>query len=510
MNAPETGSNASADGPSEFLKTMTEKVVIIGGGITGTAIARELSKYDNLKIAILEKEPDVACGTTKANSGIIHAGYDDDPQKYPVRAGLCSKGNHLWHDLTGKLDIPVRWIGSFVAAIKDEQIEVLEDLYERGIKNRVPSMKILGKEEAGKMEPNIPGLKAALWAPSEGVTSPYEAAIALAENAIDNGVTLHLNTEVQAIDLEKRKVTTNRGEFEADWIINAAGLYGDKISHMAEIYKSNAGVDIRIHPRKGEYFVFEYECGCPVNHIIFPTPTPASKGILIWPDAEGNTVIGPNAQDLPGDKKEDKSTTAEGLDEVYEKVRELVPTLPPRSRCIKNFAGLRAELPHTDFIIEGYNAGFINAIGIRSPGLASAPMTAKKVVDLMKEQGFSFSKKDKFNPYRRKIPRFNELSQKEKERLIKRDKRYARIVCWCEGVTEGEIVEAIKRGASTVEGVSFRTRAGMGRCQSGSCLPRIISIMSRELGIPKDKIPLKAGDDHLLIGNIKALRRRNE
>jgi glycerol-3-phosphate dehydrogenase len=483
-----------------------EKVIIIGGGITGTTIARELSRYC-VDIILLEKEPDVACGTTKANSGILHAGYDDDPERYPVRASLCSKGNRLWHNLAEELDIPVRWIGSFVVARKEEQLDVLDEIYIRGGKNNVPSMKILDKEEAQQMEPNLPSLLGALWAPTEGVTVPYEAAIALAENAIENGVSIRLNTEVQGIETRKDgiKAITNRGEFKADWLINAAGLYGDKISRMAGINKSNQGVDLRIHPRKGEYFVFERECGCPVNHIIFPTPTPISKGILIWPAPEGNTLIGPNAQDLPEDKKEDKSTTSQGLNEVYEKASELVPSLPPRNRCIKNFAGLRAELSHADFILEDYEKlpGFINVIGIRSPGLAAALAIAKKIVELMKEQGFTPKEREKFNPYRKRIPRINELPPEERGKLIRKDKRYAHVICWCEGITEGEIVEAINRGARTFQGVSFRTRAGMGRCQGESCLPRIVSIMSRELKIPKEEILLKGKEDHLSIGRLK-------
>lgn len=482
-------------------------VIIIGAGIIGTSIARELSKYSNLDIKILDKEWDVSQGTTKANSGIIHAGYDDDLELYPVRANLCSKGNRLWHNLADDLEIPVRWIGSMLVALKPEEIDVLEELYERGTKNGVPGLRVLDKEEARKKEPNIPNIEGALYAPTEGVISPYEAAIALAENATDNGVDICLDEEVTSIENGNKgfEITTKRNKFIADWVINAAGLYGDKISHLAGVDKSNQGTDLKIHPRKGEYWIFEQEIGSPVNSIIFPIPTPTSKGILIFPSADENLIIGPNSRDLPNDRKEDKSTTTMGMEEVYNKAKEIVPVIPPKNRCIKNYAGLRAELPNADFVIESYRqiTGFINVIGIRSPGIASAPAIAEKVIELMKDLGFQPREKTEFNPRRRKIPRFNELSIEDKERLIREDWRYSHLICWCEGVTEGEIVEAIKRGARTVEGVSFRTRASMGRCQGGSCLPRIVSILSQELKIPEEEITFKTKEDRLFVGRLK-------
>lgn len=484
-----------------------DRVIIIGAGITGTAIARELSKYSNLDIKILDKEWDVSQGTTKANSGIIHAGYDDDPRLYPVRADLCCKGNRLWHDLADDLEIPVKWIGSMLVALKSEEVDVLEELYERGIKNGVTGLRVLDKDDARKKEPNIPEIEGALYAPTEGVISPYEAAIALAENAKDNGVDICLDEEVTEIEIGKKgfEIITKRNKYIADWVINAAGLYGDKISHLAGLYRSNVGTDLDIHPRKGEYWIFEQELGSPVNSIIFPIPTPTSKGVLIFPSADGNLIIGPNSQDLPLDKREDKSTTTVGIEEVYNKAKEIVPAIPKKNRCIKNYAGLRAELPNADFVIESYRqiTGFINVIGIRSPGLASAPAIAKKVTELMRGQGLEAIKKTNFNPKRRKIPRINELAIEDKERLIKKDWRYSHLICWCEGVTEGEIVDAIKRGARTIEGVSFRTRASMGRCQGGSCLPRIASILSRELNIPEEEITFKAKEDRLFIGRLK-------
>lgn len=484
-----------------------DRVVIIGAGITGTAIARELSKYSNLDIKILDKEWDVSQGTTKANSGIIHAGYDDDPNLYPVRANLCCRGNQLWHDLANDLEIPVRWIGSMLVALKPDEVNILEELYERGEKNGVPGLRILDKDDAKKKEPNIPNIEGTLYAPSEGVISPYEAAIALAENARDNGVNICLDEEVTEIEKGDNgfKITTKRSKYTADWVINAAGLYGDKISHFIGIDKSNQGTDLKIRPRKGEYWIFEMELGSPVNSIIFPIPTPTSKGILVFPSSDGNQIIGPNSQDLPSNRKDDRSTTIDGMEEVYDKARKIVPSIPPKNKCIKNFAGLRAELPNADFVIESYRQepGFINVIGIRSPGLASAPAIAEKVTELMKDQGFQPINNKEFNSKRRRIPRFNELSIEDKERLINEDWRYSHLICWCEGVTEGEIVEAIKRGARTIEGVSFRTRASMGRCQGGSCIPRIASIISRELNVPEEEITFKTKDDRLFVGKVK-------
>ncbi|HIH39947.1 MAG TPA: NAD(P)/FAD-dependent oxidoreductase, partial [Halobacteria archaeon] len=265
------------------IKMDKDRVIIIGAGITGTAIARELSKYSNLDIKILDKEWDVSQGTTKANSGIIHAGYDDDPRLYPVRADLCCKGNRLWHDLAEDLEIPVKWIGSMLVALKSEEVDVLEELYERGIKNGVTGLRVLDKDDARKKEPNIPDIEGALYAPTEGVISPYEAAIALAENAKDNGVDICLDEKVTEIEIGKKgfEIITKRNKYIADWVINAAGLYGDKISHLAGVYRSNVGTDLDIHPRKGEYWIFEQELGSPVNSIIFPIPTPTSKGVLI-------------------------------------------------------------------------------------------------------------------------------------------------------------------------------------------------------------------------------------
>lgn len=487
-----------------------ENVAIIGAGIVGSFIARELSKYQNLRITIFEKEVDVTSGTSKANTGIIHAGYDDDPKRQPMRAGLCAKGNMLWHVIASQLEIPVNWCGALVGSTKDSEITILGSLYNRGLLNGVPNLKLLAAEEARKLEPNLNGIIAALYATTEGSILPFYATIAVIENAVSNGVLLKLQNEVISIEESKDFfiLNTNQGIFEADWIINAAGLYGDKISHMLGIAKTNNGIDIEIHPRRGEYWIFPSEYHCPVNHIIFPVPSQIGKGICILPDTEGNTLIGPTSEDMQKDQKENNATSRDGLEKVYNYIVEKWgPILPPKNKCIKNYAGLRAEPPHEDFIIEGYSkpSRFINVIGIRSPGLTSSPAIAIEVLRIMESQGFIGVKKSHWNPYRKSIPRVLAQTIECRKMLSHNNLKFANLVCWCEGVSEGEIVEAIRRGARTLQGVAFRTRAGLGRCQGMSCQSKIVEILSKELGVPPDKILLKSEGSEVLLCKIKGL-----
>ena len=484
--------------------TQRNRIVVIGAGVVGSAIARELSKYENLNITLIEKNPDVGWGVSKANSGIIHAGFDDDPDKYPTRARLCVLGNSLWHKWVDELEIPTKWTGAMVVALNDEHMKVIDTLYKRGQRNKVPQLKILDKDTVHKMEPNISdNAIGALFAPTEGVFLPYEATIALVENAVSNGVKLLTNTRVTDIKYngEIKSVITNHGEIETDFVINATGLYGDEISKLV-------GIDyFTIHPRKGEYYLFDKSYGPSSNHILFPTPSPVSKGILVNFTVEGHTYIGPNAQDI--EDKEDTSTTRHGLNFVYEKAKLLVKKLPPRRACIRNFAGLRPEPSTGDFIIESYETpfGFINAVGTRSPGLTSAPAIAQEVVNILKNLDVKLIPKKNFNPYRKRIVSFANLSLEEKDKLIRENPMYANVVCRCEQVTEAEIVEAIKRGATTLDGIKFRTRAMMGRCQGGFCLPRILKIMSRELGKPITEITKKEEKSYVVCCETKDLRR---
>ena len=477
--------------------------MIIGGGIVGVSIARELSQY-NVDTVLVEGESDIAFGSTKANTGIIHAGYDDMPGT--VKADLCRRGNALWSELSSELDVPFKRIGSLVVALRDDDIGILEELKERGGKNGVPSLEIIeDRDRLFQMEPNLSEESiAALYAPTAGIASPYEMAIALVENALQNGVRVLLETNVGKILVEKgevKAVQTNRGCIEANYVINAAGLYADEVSAMVGISHFS------ITPRKGEYYVLDKRLGGFVNHVLFPTPTPISKGIVVTPTIDGNLLIGPNAHDI--EDKTDVATTFTGLEEVFKGALRLVPNLSLRKNMIiANYAGLRAEPSTGDFIIEAYDEvkGFINAAGIKSPGLTSAPAIAKKVVNILRCEGLKLEEKEAFDPYRKSIDRsIRELSFNKAKKLIAQDPTYGHVVCRCEYVTEGEVVEAIRRGATTLDGVKFRTRAGMGRCQGGFCTPRVIRILSREPAVPMEDVTKRGGNSKLLPYGIKSL-----
>lgn len=482
------------------------RISVIGAGIVGCAIARELTKYENVKVHIFEKEADVGWGATKANTALIHGGYDDDPDKYPNRAKLCVRGNKLWHDLVTILQITSIWPGALVVALSDEDIPKIEELLRRGERNKVPGLEIINKEELLKMEPNLnPKAKAALYSSSNGIISPFDAVIALADNAIDNGAKIHLNSKVIEIKEKKEgyEIITQREKFQTDWIINAAGVHGDEIAKLV-------GIDyFTIKPRKGEYFLFDDAIGRITNYTLFPTPTPISKGIVVSFTTSGHTLIGPNAHDI--EDKEDTSTTLNGLNEVYEGAKRLIPKLPSKRHCISNFAGIRPEPSTGDFIIETYDThpGFINTVGIRSPGLTAAPAIAEEVVRIIKDKGIKLRIKHNFNPFRKKIIKFKEQTLEKKDDLITKDRRYGNIICRCETVTEAEIVAAIKKGAITLDSIKFRTRAGMGRCQGSFCTPRIMKIIERETNLKMTEITKKGDSSYLVCCKTKDLRKNN-
>jgi len=488
---------------------MRADVVIVGTGIVGSTIARELSRYD-LEVIVVEREPDVAFGSpTKANTGIIHAGYDDEPGT--VKAEHCSRGNALWHKIAPEVGAPLKETGSFVVALKEEEANVLKELKGRGEKNGVPDLEIIdARERLLEMEPHLNSEAiAALYAPTAAITSPYELAMAMMENAVQNGVEIFLETEVTGVMVEEaevRGVRTNRGGIEADYVVNAAGLWADRVSAMA------GKKHFTLHPRKGEYYVFDKKLGGLVHRVLFPAPTLISKGIVVTPTVDGNLIIGPNAQDIAD--REDMTTTPSGLAEVFTGASQLIPLLAEKGHMvITNFCGLRPEPNTQDFIIEAYKEvrGFINVAGMKSPGLTAAPSVAQKVAALLKESGLELREKETFNPHRKPIARpFRELNLSKAEGLIDQDARYGHIVCRCEHVTEGEILEAIRRGASTLDGVKFRTRAGMGRCQGGFCTPHVIKILVRELGIPAERVTKRGGKSGLLPYRVKDLLLQGE
>jgi glycerol-3-phosphate dehydrogenase len=473
--------------------------IIIGGGVIGCCIARTLSKYD-LKIALLEKEADIASGTTKANSGVVHAGYAA-PREY-LKRDLCIKGNKLYTQAAEELNFPFQRIGSFVVALEDSQIKGLEEERKLGIQDGIPGLElILDKQKIKYMEPNITdAVVGVLHAPSAGLVSPYEMTFALAENAAMNGVKFFRNHKVTKIKHQDYTftITTKSGEFKSRNVINAAGLFAKKISRML-------GLDyFDILPRKGEYILFDRNA-MHLNKILFPMPTKVSKGILVCPTLHGNTFVGPNAQNVTDEK--DNATTEAGLKEILEGGRMLVPNLPLRA-SIRNFAGLRAVPDSYDFIIDNTDIyGFINIAGILSPGLTSCYAIAEKIVEFLELLGVELKVKENYNPIRPKPLRFKDMSKEELDLKIKENPTWGHIICRCETIPEAEILNAIHApvGATTVDGVKFRCRPGMGRCQGGFCRPRVIEILSRELNIPYEEVTKRGDDTQFLLGKTKEM-----
>ncbi|WP_213818229.1 NAD(P)/FAD-dependent oxidoreductase [Garciella nitratireducens] len=474
-------------------------IVIIGAGVIGSSIARELSKYD-LKISVLEKESDVAVGTSKANSGIVHAGYDAKPNT--LKGKLNVKGNAMFDDLSKELDFPFKRNGSLVLCFEEQEKEKLYQLKEQGEKNGVPGLKVISRKEILKLEPNVnQNVVAALYAPTGGIVCPYEMTIAYAENANTNGVDFYFHTEVKNIKKLETGflIKTNQGDFESRLIINAAGVFADSIHNMISDHK------IKIIPRKGEYCLFDKAVGNFTQRTLFQLPTKMGKGVLVTPTVDGNLLIGPTAVDI--EDKREVSTTAEGLSIVLEKARITLKEIPMK-QIITSFAGLRAHSIEDDFIIGEAKdvSGFIDVAGIESPGLSSAPAIAQMVENIVTEK-LNPKEKENFDPIRKGIPKFREMSNQERRALIEKDCSYGRIVCRCETVTEGEIRSAIKRplGARDLDGIKRRTRAGMGRCQSGFCLPKIMKILSEELDLPETEITKFGKQSNLVIGKDKEI-----
>ena len=476
---------------------MIYDVVIIGGGVIGCCIARTLSKYD-LKIALLEKDADISMGTTKANSGVIHAGYAADRQF--VKRHLSIYGNKLYTQAYRELNFPFSRIGSFVVAVDDSQIKELEDERKKGIQDGVPNMElILDKQRIKHMEPALTDdVVGVLHAPTAGLASPYELTFALAENAAMNGVKFFRNSEVVKIKHTDYTFTvrTFGDQFKCTNLINAAGLQAANISKML-------GLDyFEIMPRKGEYILFDRNA-MHLNKILFPIPTVVSKGILVCPTLHGNTFVGPNAQNLTD--IEDISTTEAGLKEILEGAKKMVPNLPLRA-SIRNFAGLRAVPNTKDFIIDNTDVyGFINIAGILSPGLTSCFAIAEKVEEFLELLGVVMNVKEDYNPIRHRPERFKDLSKEELDNKIQEDPNWGKIICRCEMIPEKEILDAIHApvGAKTVDGVKFRCRPGMGRCQGGFCRPRVIEILSRELKLNYEEITKKGEDTNFLMCHTK-------
>ncbi|MCI6464902.1 MAG: NAD(P)/FAD-dependent oxidoreductase [Faecalicatena sp.] len=472
-------------------------VIIIGAGVSGCAVARELSRYQ-VKACVLEKAEDVCCGTSKANSGIVHAGYDAMPGT--LMAKLNVRGNHLMGELSEELDFPFSRKGSLVICREKDGLHRLEELKERGEKNGVEGLKILDREQVLAIEPNVSkDVIAALYAPSAGLVCPFSLNIALAENANENGIEFYLDTEVQKIRKTELGflVQTSRGDYETRYIVNAAGVYADQFHNMVSEKKLN------ITPRKGEYYLLDKSAGTQVTRTIFALPTNFGKGILVTPTIHGNLLVGPTAADI--EDKEGTNTTADGLAAIAEKAGQNVSGLPLK-KVITSFAGLRAHEDGHDFVIEEANdaPGFIDCAGIESPGLTSAPAIGEMVAEILRKK-LGLTENPHFQGRRKGILDPSKLSMEERNELIQKNPAYGNIICRCEMISEGEILDSIHRplGARSLDGVKRRTRAGMGRCQSGFCSPRTMEILSRECGIPMEELTKSGGESRLIAGTNK-------
>ncbi len=471
-------------------------VAIIGAGVTGCSIAYELGKYQ-VKAVVIEKENDVSVGTTKANSAIIHGGYDPKPGTKMAYYNI--RGNQYTKELCEKLDVPFKQIGALVVAFSEEEKKTLEELKERGNTNGVPDMEIWDQEKLRKEEPNISEkAQAALYSPNVGIISPWELAIALAEVSAQNGVEYKLNTEVTGIEKkdEGYQIETSQGMVEAKYICNAAGVFADKVNEMVN------EKTFEITPNKGEYYLLDKSQGDLVNHVIFQCPNENGKGVLVAPTVHGNLIVGPDSQPSAGD---DVSTTRQGLDFVRNTALKSVPGINFRE-SIRNFAGVRARTKEHDFQIyeDKKNKGFINIGGMESPGLSSATAVALDIVKMLGESGLVLDAKEEIVD-ERKIARFKGLSHEERAKLVAENPAYGKIICRCETVTEGEIINAIHRPipAVSIDAVKRRCNAGMGRCQGGFCGPRVQEIIARELNIPLEEVPQDRKGTDIITGETK-------
>ncbi len=468
-------------------------VVIIGAGVVGASVSYYLSQF-NLKVAVLEKENDVSQGTSKANSGIIHAGYDPLPNT--LMAKLNVEGNILTKELCKKLNVKCDEIGSLVLAFNEDEEKEIEKLFDRGIQNGVPNMRILEKEEILKKEPNLnTEVTKALYAPSAAVVEPWDLTLAMLETSVNNDSKLFLNTEVLSINKDDNfTIKTNNGEFCARYIFNCAGVFTDKVHNMI------ANENHKITPYSGQYYLLDKNQGNLVNHVIFQAPSGATKGVLVAPTVHGNLIVGPNNL-----LQEDFSTktTADGLKQVRELAQKTSPKIEFWQN-VRNFSGLRAISDNEDFIIkESDTKGFFDVAGIKSPGLSAAVAIGKYCLELLSEKE-ELTKKENFIQGRKKI-RFKHLSLEEKRALIKENKKYARVICRCETITEGEILDCFDSPIPPVslEGVKRRAGAGMGRCQGGFCGPKVIEILADFYKTDITNITFDKKGSYILTGKIK-------
>lgn len=473
-------------------------VVVIGAGCVGSLIARKLSSYQ-LNIAVLEKESDVGNIVTMANSAIVHSGYDPVPGS--LKAKLNVLGNAMFDKISEELDVEFERRGSLTVALYDEQLPLLEELAKRSKENGVP-VKILTSKEVLEMEPNInKDVKAALFAPTAGLVNPFTLTVHAMENACDNGAKLFLNEKV--VDIKKegdiyKVICASKNVYETKVIINAAGIYSEEIHKMIE------PIDYTLIPRKGEYFILDHYSDSLVKHTIFPLPTSKGKGILVSPTTGGTYLVGPSAEVTFS--KDDVSTDKATLDDVRRQASEMVPSIP-FNQVIRTFSGTRPTPSTHDFII-GFakkDDHFITCSGIESPGLASSPAIAEYVVNEFVSKVLSLKKKDNFNPYVRKRVNLAKMSPEERNKLIKEHPEYGEIICNCEKVTLGEILDEFKSSVPpmTIKAVRKRTRAGFGKCQGGFCQPLVTKLIAEHFNIPLNKVLYQFEDSYVVRYKVK-------
>ncbi len=472
-------------------------VVIIGAGVSGAAVAREVSRY-TANVLVLERCEDVCCGTSKANSAIVHAGYDAHTGSLMARLNV--RGSQMMEELSKELDFPYRRNGSMVLCMAEEDRPHLQTLLERGVANGVEGLRIIEREEILRREPNVsPDVVAALDVPTGAIVCPFGLNIAMAENAAVNGVTFQFDTTVTGFTAgeEGWTVHTDKGDVTARCVVNAAGVYADRLHNMVSEKK------LHITPRRGDYYLLDKAAGEVAHATLFQLPGKFGKGVLVSPTVHGNTIVGPTAIDI--EDKDSTATTREGLDQVAQKAAISVPGIPLR-QTITSFAGLRAHEDGGEFIIGEVSdaPGFFDCAGIESPGLSSSPAIGEMVAGLLKEK-LGLSPRPDFVAKRKGIVNPQTLSFEERQALIRENPAYGRVICRCETVTEGEIVDAITRplGARSLDGVKRRTRAGMGRCQGGFCGPRVMEIIARETGMDLSEITKCGGHSRMVVGKTK-------
>lgn len=474
-------------------------VAVIGAGVIGGMTARALSKYD-LSICILEKENDVAMGATKANSAIVHAGFD--AKENSLKAKLNVAGSKMMENVCKELGVRYKNNGSLVIGFNDEDKAVLEELLVRGNANGVEGLKVLDKDGVKAVEPGLSDtVTCALYAPTGAIVCPYDLAVSAIGNAMDNGAELMCNFGVTSIEKSENGYVLSNGEstVEARFVINCAGIYSDDI---AKLVGDNS---FEVNARRGEYILLDKECGNLVSHTIFRTPSKMGKGILVSPTVDGNLLLGPTSEDI--EEKENKNVTEDGFAQIISKARENIPYVPI-GKSITSFCGLRAVGSTGDFIINSPAPAFINAAGIESPGLSASPAIALYIIDLLKEQGLTLTEKESYEPTRRSMHHFRDASIEEKNEMIKKNASYGKIVCRCECVTEGEILDALRTNpkARDLDGVKRRTRSQMGRCQGGFCTPYITELIAKELDIPFEGVTKFGGSSVINVEKTKGGR----